>query len=394
MTRGEAAARSYTGRLPAPTPLETAAGRALGEAAAPPLPEPAGSPRAALECALTEALAAPPCLVAFSGGRDSSALLALALHVAAREDLPPPIPIALRFPGVPDTDETRWQDLVVEHLRPADWVRLQFRDELDLVGAVAARVLVRHGPIYPPNAHFALPMLECARGGVLVTGLDGDYLFAGWRWAHLGGLLRGRAHTRPRDVVSMLSRAAPRRIQRRLVALRGGGPARDWLTEAAGRELATARVREVAEQPRRFDGWVAWFARRRHVVLQSRQLDLLAADAGARIVHPLLDPRFLSACARWGDRDGPGDRTAAMRALFAGLLPEQILTRTTKARFDGVFMGRRARTFARAAELSRLDGDLVRPDALAREWARPSPSFATAMLLQSLWLAQQPGSRA
>jgi len=54
------------------------------------------------------ALLRPPCVVAFSGGRDSSRLLAAAADLAAREDLAPPTAYTFRYPLDPAADESHW----------------------------------------------------------------------------------------------------------------------------------------------------------------------------------------------------------------------------------------------------------------------------------------------
>jgi hypothetical protein len=69
-----------------------------------------------LERLLLEALLEPPCIIGFSGGRDSSALLAVAVQVARREGLDLPVPVTKTYPDVPATDETDWQELVIRWL--------------------------------------------------------------------------------------------------------------------------------------------------------------------------------------------------------------------------------------------------------------------------------------
>ncbi|HEY2429742.1 MAG TPA: hypothetical protein VGI06_12480, partial [Acidimicrobiales bacterium] len=54
-------------------------------------------PRAALEAAILDGLRRPPCIVAFSGGRDSSAVLAVAVDAARRHGLAPPVPLTHVF---------------------------------------------------------------------------------------------------------------------------------------------------------------------------------------------------------------------------------------------------------------------------------------------------------
>ena len=98
--------------------------------------DPVPLPREALASLLRPALANPPCVIAFSGGRDSSALLAVAVDLARREGWPLPIPVTLCFSGAA-TEETGWQEMVLRHLRLDDWVRMQIGEELDLLGPLA-----------------------------------------------------------------------------------------------------------------------------------------------------------------------------------------------------------------------------------------------------------------
>ena len=133
----------------------------------PPLPEaaPGVSPRQALEAAVLPALERPPCVVAFSGGRDSSLLLAVAAHVARRERLEQPVALTLRFPQSPTAEESEWQELVIRHVGIDDWVCREIHDELDFVGPVAQRIMLRHGLLWPANLHFVGPPAAQAAGG-------------------------------------------------------------------------------------------------------------------------------------------------------------------------------------------------------------------------------------
>src|SRR5665213_2751106 len=89
-------------------------------------PERVATPRIALEAILVDALRRPPCVIGFSGGRDSSALLAVAAHLARREGLDPPIAATNVFPGDVQAAESEWQELLVRHAGIADWQRLRF----------------------------------------------------------------------------------------------------------------------------------------------------------------------------------------------------------------------------------------------------------------------------
>ena len=95
--------------------------------------------------AILPALQRSPCLVSFSGGRDSSAVLAAAAAIARREGLPAPVPATVRAPGAAESDEAAWQEQVVAHVGIADWVRLEVHDELDVIGPHARACCARTG---------------------------------------------------------------------------------------------------------------------------------------------------------------------------------------------------------------------------------------------------------
>ncbi len=105
----------------------------------------------------------------------------------------------------------------------------------------------------------------------------------------------------------------------------------------AASKLATSAH---AEQPRSWRRWIDWLLRRRSLCAARWSLSLVAADAGALVSHPLLDPTFLAAVARRGGHLGFGDRTGVMRAIFDGALPDAVLARATKARLRRGLLGR------------------------------------------------------
>ncbi len=374
-------------------PIEIASGLVFGpgEGDADPARSGAVMPLAALEQAILPALAKPPCLVSFSGGRDSSCVLAVATALARREGLPAPIPATNRFPDAADTDERAWQELVIERLGLDDWLRLDFGDELDAIGPVAARGLRRHGLLWPFNVHFHAPLLEAARGGSLLTGIGGDEQMGESRWRRANEVLSRRVRLRRRDVLRVGFALAPRPVRARV--LRRSPPATfPWLRPAGHRELIGAWASEAASEPRRYAERLEWWPRLRSVEIGFRSLDLLAADAGTAIGHPLADRRFAAALAAAEGRNPPGDRTARMRRLFGGLLPEELLERRTKALFDGAFWGSHARALAHGWSGEGLDESLdplVDDSLLAAEWKRPVATPQSLTLLQAAWLARE-----
>jgi asparagine synthase (glutamine-hydrolysing) len=370
-----------------PTPLEIATGRLLGAEEAPALPElPAGTtPLDALRSAVIPALLRPPCFVTFSGGRDSSAVLATAVDVARREGLAPPVPVTVRFRDTPGAGEPEWQELVVRHLGLDDWLVLEVGDELDVVGPVATGVLRRHGVRYPAHTCLWAYLIEQASGGSLLTGIGGDHVFAA-PLAFVREALAWRRRPRLRDLRVIAFAAAPRPLRRAVLRHRAGGP--PWLRPAAQRAFATAWAESIVRTPTSFRGHLAGVMRPRTMLGMLSTLELLGGDADAAVVHPLIDAGFLAALARAGGPFGFGGRTAAMHAVFSrDLLPEALLSRERKALFDLAYLRQPTRELARSFDGAGLDPELVDSDRLRAEWLSPVPSFASALALQAAWLA-------
>ncbi len=370
-------------------PLEVASGIALGEEPdAKPLPAmPDGlTPRAALEQAVVPALERPPCLVSFSGGRDSSAVLAVAAHVARREGLPLPIPATHRFPGVPEANESSWQELVVRHLGLADWHRTEVTREFEILGPEAVSALKRHGVLMPLNSYAHAPLFRQAAGGSLLTGYDGDGLFGSWRW-HRAASIRGlRTWPRPRDVLTVGLAAAPKRVRAAWLSRREQLPSLSWLHPHVEQAVSRAWTLDRASEPTSWKRRIEWYARQRAIVLPQLSLELLARDSRTHLVHPFVDRGFLAALARTGGRsDYAAPRTVWMRSLFADLLPEKVVTRRDKAEMEAVLVGEPVRRFADDWDGTGVDEELVRVDALREAWRRGE--WLSMTLLHVAWLA-------
>jgi asparagine synthetase B (glutamine-hydrolysing) len=346
------------------------------------------SPLAALTAAVEPHVRAGRCAVAFSGGRDSALILAAAVRAARASGAPLPVALTLRYPHLPETDESRWQELVIRHLGVDDWIRIDVGDDLDLIGAVAQPLLRRHGPLYPANSHSNMPLMDAARGGSLLIGIGGDELLTRRRRQALMDLLARRRRPEPRDLRLLAGVLLPRPLRRRVI--RGGeslaAPELAWLTPE-GRDLVARAERSVLDEPARWSAAVAGAARDRSLELTVESLRRIGAAEGVRVDTPLLDARFVVALARAGGLTGWGSRTAAMRAIAGDVLPGEILVRRSKAFFNRSFFGPESRAFAESWSGEGVDRRLVDADRLRAAWREPTPDFRSAMLLQSAWVA-------
>ena len=370
------------------TPLEIASGLVFGTEDIPrgELDDASPSPRAALEAAVLPALRRPPCLVSFSGGLDSSVVLAVAVHVARREGLPVPVPATLRFPGVEEADETDWQSRVIHSARLDDWERLEVRDELSVIGPVAANALRAHGLLWPFNAYVHVPIFHAARGGSVLTGFGGDELFAGSRWSRIAAVRAREARPRLRDLRRAALAIAPRPLRRLVLA--GRCPIDlPWLRSEARVAVARAWAAEAASEPVGVVRRTAWRSTLRSLRVASRSFGLLAAARDVQLIHPLADPRVSSAFATRAPSVTAtrGDR---LRDVVGDLLPAELFARNTKASFNTAFWRDDASGFAATWTGEGVAASLVDPDLLRAAWAAPVPDGRSFTALQSAWLSR------
>jgi asparagine synthase (glutamine-hydrolysing) len=352
------------------SPLEIASGLVLGEGRAKselarrPVRT---TPRAALERTLLPLLRQPPCVVSFSGGRDSSALLAVAADVAHREGLSPPVPATLRFRGDPGSEESQWQEGVIEELEIKEWLRIEVGDELGVLGPIARGAITRHGLLWPPNVHTLVPLLEAARGGSLITGLGGDEFFGG----------------RPRLRRVLLPSRVRRARARRRISIDQA-----WLRTPARSALSSVLVAEEGSKPVRWRNLVLWVAGRRQFDVLVESGDALAREAGTELAHPMLDSGFLAALAKSAQRPQRAARSATLNEVLGGLLPEAALARTDKADFTMALWGDEPSEFAADWSGDGLRDELVDTERLREAWAAERPDFRSATALQAAWLAE------
>ncbi len=379
------------------TPLEMAThvvlGRETGSAQALDASRPR-APVAAFEHELMRALHRPPCLVGFSGGRDSSAVLAMAARVARKTGLPLPVPVTLRFPAAPDALEDEWQERVIAHLGLDEWVRLSLDEEADLVGPAAAALMGRHGLPYPYNLHLVAPMVAAARGGAFVSGLGGDETLS--PGSHVLAVLARHVRPSPRDVLRLAFEVAPTRVRARMLERRQ--PLRfPWLRDEANCRLARAWSVDVAARPLRRDRALrAWWTER-YLQLTVRSLERLGDEESVEVHHPFASASFVAALAHAGGATGFPSRDAAMHALFGDVLPVAVTRRATKASFNTVLWNRHTKAFVAALRPDELSDaltgagvdEIVDAEALHVHWSGPAPSANSFLLLQACWLARK-----
>jgi asparagine synthetase B (glutamine-hydrolysing) len=368
-------------------PLELASGMVFGRRRTPrPDPESdASSPADALEQLLVPALKRTPCFVAYSGGRDSSALLAAATSIARRHGLDPPVPLTLRFSSDPHTNEAAWQELVIRHLGLGEWEHVELQDELDALGPIGRRCIARLGPYWPPLAHTWIPIFERAAGGSVIGGNGGDEFLSPWTLGRLrqAALLRRRPTTREMKLALLLALPRPFRIR---VWRRRFGIHLPWLQPETERMV----VREWALESTAIDrNWAQNLER----LLASRYIELaeitfaaLSSAAGVNLVEPFRSPLFVRALAAAAP-DGFDSRADALTFLFGQLLPREVVRRQTKAAFTAVPWGPQSRRFAEGWTGAGVDHELVDTDALRAEWLSERPDFRSVTPLQSAWAA-------
>jgi hypothetical protein len=353
----------------APTLDEALLGSMLrAEPGIPELPAIHRSPREAIEDELRPALAAGQAYVLFSGGLDSSLMLAIGTALARREGFAPPIPITHRYADDPGSGEDDWQELVIGHVGAADWLRVDATGRHDLFGAAGLAVLARHGPQLPP--YWWIARLPPEAGGqpieappasdvhaALITGNGGDEAFPPTPWPLVDRVLGG--DPRPlRHLRGLRRELQPRLARERLVedVLADECP---WVRPEHRAAVVSRRAHDIVGVSRRYDRYLDVLWRSRLTQSAVDRVAVGARESGARLVVPMQSPGVLSAlAARYGCRF-PASRSDAYREIAHGLLPEQLLARTTKAVASSAFLGPATTAWLRGWDGSGPDGQYV-----------------------------------
>lgn len=392
-SKGPQGVPTSAAELPRLDSLEIHSGVVLGRrrGSAPPMGSrtPGLTPMAALEGPLLEALRHRPCHVAYSGGRDSAAILAAATRVAREHGLPDPIPLTARFKDFPNTWEADWQELTVEHLGLGAWRQIELTTEFDALGAAATQALTRYGLYYPSQAHSAIVFAEAVGSGSLVTGGGGDEVFSRWGGRPIPRRRLARLRPRRRAAKWLAASALPRRARQRAIVRRRPVPI-PWLREAAQREFERRRLLTYGGSPER-----SW-ADSLEGLLSSRYLEFVgtwaatfAQDAGVRLVEPFYDPSFVRSLAGAAPPAGYVSRSEALQATFGGMLPDSVWERSTKADFTEAGWGPAARSFVASWNGDGLDASLINPERLAQEWSKPRPDARSLVCLAQAWLSTE-----
>lgn len=347
--------------------------------------------RAELEHELLCALQRPPCVVSFSGGRDSSVLLAISVKVARREGLPDPIPVTMRFAADPGSDESSWQEDVIRFLGIDEWTCIEGGESLDLLGAGGAGLLNHFGLLWPYNMVFALPMLDAARGGSMITGIGGDEAFwpATDRYSRVRHALADhRLITRGRDLRDLAIALIPAPVRGRGFAWRQRGtPNLSWLTPEGTNKVRVELCTTNEPHPLHAGRAVLRSHDLRHFSIARTDTRRVAALYDVAWHLPFLSHGFLSAWATEVGRVGFSSRDESTAHVIGEDLPEHVVKRQTKAYFGSAFWGPATIEFARSTNRSMISNEFVRPDVLLDEWRSPNPHASATLLLQAAWLA-------
>lgn len=360
----------------------------------PPVELDAASPRAGFEAALLPALLRAPCVVAFSGGRDSSAVLAVATRLARRHGLPDPVPATHDFAGQKHAAERDYQELVIRELGLRDWQRFRDVDACDVLGERALRGLSRHGLLWPAMVHCHAPLVELAAGGgSIVTGEGGDEVLGSQRIAAVDYAIKYRHSPRLRTLRQLAESLAPaierqRRMRKRVRA----ETLVPWLRKDVAERFVQRLAGDLTGGPLRWDEAVMRSAGRRGVTTAATNFRRIFAEHEVTYHEPFLDDAFLGPFSRAGGWRGWMSRTAMMLMLFGDVLPEELCRRRAKAQFGAVAVGAPSREF-----IANWQGEGVYPDVVDVEAFRSAvtaeiPVYGVQLLLQATWLGMNADS--
>jgi asparagine synthase (glutamine-hydrolysing) len=163
----------------------------------------------------------------------------------------------------------------------------------------------------------------------------------------------------------------------------------EWLTDEGRALITRAWADDQARWPQRWDrGLQHWYQSRACAGL-TESLPVLAAPYGVTVINPLVEPRVLGELLAVGGARGFATRADGLRSLAAGLLPDELFERRTKAVFDAPVWGPEARAFAQQWDGEGLERSFVDIERLRATLRSERPDFRTILLLHGAWLRAQ-----
>lgn len=338
------------------------------------------SPRTVLERVVASAFSDRPVYVLFSGGRDSSAVLALAIREARRLGADDPVPVIIRHRNAPRSEEREWQELVLDHLAVSSPRVVNFHGEQSLLSEAATESLRQHGLLWPPALHLHRAIYRTLEPGTILTGEGGDLIIEGRRITPLADTLRqGRLRTSLRAARQLMRETKVRsQLAERLTE------ASPWLTPQARRHLYSAV--DSPPEPLRWNRSLKSDTSTRPAVLARSNFESVVRAHGHIPLNPLENAEFVRSLEHAGGMFGLGSRTQMMRYLFHDLLPDAVLSRTSKAAFNETRWLELEHSFARDWRGEGIDHDLIDAEALRHAWLSPMPSPLAAVHLHAAWL--------
>lgn len=354
-------------------------------------PRPASGLADALVHAVAELLDDRPCFVEFSGGCDSSLVLAAAVRACRITGHQPPIAVTFRYPSTA-TFESGWQELVARHLGIDEWIVVELGDgESDVLGPTAAALLKSYGTVFPATTFGRAAAFARVGAGLLLSGEGGDEVLGRRRVS--GALVAARTIRHGRMAGGRALTAAaldllPRNLRRGSVkrSLRTGFQPL-WLDDDHAEVVLDHLADEVLATPLSPARFMDHHLRTVRLGTALTNLRACAGLFGLQWEAPLLSSTFASAVSAtpWHHFTGRND---ILDRYFADWLPHELVWRRSKAGFHEVYFGPHTRAFAAEWDGTGAPAG-VRADWLKEHWSTAPMVFAsTGLLLQHLWLQQ------